>query len=160
MQTSIKTKIFLFSYGVCRWMVLDDQSLCIHTSSSFVYGAVPIGGNIYVVGDLDTGQWNDQWVLMVMVWNMNVKVWFWLCMQEQASITSGSFAAARGRGIAQSLCYPVTFPKQPAPPCALPTVDCSAFSWAKECSKSGSDSTVHTTVLAALSLHLGITKEW
>ncbi|KAF7658041.1 hypothetical protein LDENG_00018380 [Lucifuga dentata] len=38
-----------------RWMYLDDQSLCIQTSSSFVYGAVPIGGSIYVVGDLDTG---------------------------------------------------------------------------------------------------------
>ncbi|KAJ0029489.1 hypothetical protein NQD34_004486 [Periophthalmus magnuspinnatus] len=38
-----------------RWMLLDDQSLCIPTSSSFVYGAVPIGPNIYVVGDLDTG---------------------------------------------------------------------------------------------------------
>ncbi|XP_072292005.1 gigaxonin [Eucyclogobius newberryi] len=38
-----------------RWMLLDDQSLCIMTSSSFVYGAVPIGPNIYVVGDLDTG---------------------------------------------------------------------------------------------------------
>ncbi|XP_039988095.1 gigaxonin isoform X5 [Xiphias gladius] len=38
-----------------RWMFLDDQSLCIQTSSSFVYGAVPIGASIYVVGDLDTG---------------------------------------------------------------------------------------------------------
>ncbi|XP_056137429.1 gigaxonin-like [Lampris incognitus] len=38
-----------------RWMYLDDQSLCIQTSSSFVYGAVPIGASIYVVGDLDTG---------------------------------------------------------------------------------------------------------
>ncbi|XP_051918030.1 gigaxonin [Hippocampus zosterae] len=38
-----------------RWMFLDDQNLCIQTSSSFVYGAVPIGGSIYVVGDLDTG---------------------------------------------------------------------------------------------------------
>uniref|UniRef100_A0A3Q1F7R7 Gigaxonin n=1 Tax=Acanthochromis polyacanthus TaxID=80966 RepID=A0A3Q1F7R7_9TELE len=38
-----------------RWMFLDDQNLCIHTSSSFVYGAVPIGASIYVVGDLDTG---------------------------------------------------------------------------------------------------------
>ncbi|XP_058501099.1 gigaxonin [Solea solea] len=38
-----------------RWMFLDDQSLCIQTSSSFVYGAVPIGAAIYVVGDLDTG---------------------------------------------------------------------------------------------------------
>ncbi|KAG7281508.1 hypothetical protein CRUP_007542 [Coryphaenoides rupestris] len=39
-----------------RWMYLDDQTLCIQTSSSFVYGAVPIGANIYVVGDLDTGR--------------------------------------------------------------------------------------------------------
>ncbi|XP_037538528.1 gigaxonin [Nematolebias whitei] len=38
-----------------RWMLLDDQTLCIPTSSSFVYGAVPIGASIYVVGDLDTG---------------------------------------------------------------------------------------------------------
>ncbi|XP_026166360.1 gigaxonin [Mastacembelus armatus] len=38
-----------------RWMCLDDQNLCIQTSSSFVYGAVPIGASIYVVGDLDTG---------------------------------------------------------------------------------------------------------
>lgn len=37
-------------------MFLDDQTLCIQTSSSFVYGAVPIGASIYVVGDLDTGQ--------------------------------------------------------------------------------------------------------
>lgn len=38
-----------------RWMFLDDQNLCIQTSSSFVYGAVSIGASIYVVGDLDTG---------------------------------------------------------------------------------------------------------
>ena len=38
-------------------MYLDDQNLCIQTSSSFVYGAVPIGASIYVVGDLDTGQY-------------------------------------------------------------------------------------------------------
>ncbi|XP_029109122.1 gigaxonin isoform X2 [Scleropages formosus] len=38
-----------------RWMFLDDQNLCAPTSSSFVYGAVPIGASIYVVGDLDTG---------------------------------------------------------------------------------------------------------
>ncbi|XP_063053754.1 gigaxonin [Engraulis encrasicolus] len=38
-----------------RWMLLDDQSLCVTTSSSFVYGAIPIGSSIYVVGDLDTG---------------------------------------------------------------------------------------------------------
>lgn len=37
-------------------MFLDDQHLCIHTSSSFVYGAMPIGASIYVVGDLDTGE--------------------------------------------------------------------------------------------------------
>lgn len=39
-----------------RWMYLDDQNLCAQTSSSFVYGAVPIGASIYVVGDLDTGK--------------------------------------------------------------------------------------------------------
>uniref|UniRef100_A0A3Q2PQV7 Gigaxonin n=1 Tax=Fundulus heteroclitus TaxID=8078 RepID=A0A3Q2PQV7_FUNHE len=38
-----------------RWMFLDDQNLCIPASSSFVYGAVPIGASVYVVGDLDTG---------------------------------------------------------------------------------------------------------
>lgn len=38
-------------------MVLDDQNLCIQTSSSFIYGALPIRGDIYVVGDLDTGEW-------------------------------------------------------------------------------------------------------
>ncbi|KAJ8281223.1 hypothetical protein GJAV_G00064990 [Gymnothorax javanicus] len=38
-----------------RWVLLDDQNLCVTTSSSFVYGAVPIGASIYVVGDLDTG---------------------------------------------------------------------------------------------------------
>lgn len=43
----------LFSY---RWIYLNDQNLCIPTSSSFVYGAVPIGASIYVIGDLDTGQ--------------------------------------------------------------------------------------------------------
>ncbi|XP_028813897.1 gigaxonin [Denticeps clupeoides] len=38
-----------------RWMYLEDQNLCVQTSSSFVYGAVAIGACIYVVGDLDTG---------------------------------------------------------------------------------------------------------
>ncbi|XP_051513116.1 gigaxonin-like isoform X2 [Myxocyprinus asiaticus] len=38
-----------------RWMLLDDQNLCIQATSSFVYGAVPIGPSIYVVGELDTG---------------------------------------------------------------------------------------------------------
>ncbi|XP_056622637.1 gigaxonin [Triplophysa dalaica] len=38
-----------------RWMLLDDQNLCIQATSSFVYGAVPIGASIYVVGELDTG---------------------------------------------------------------------------------------------------------
>ncbi|NWS86617.1 GAN protein, partial [Toxostoma redivivum] len=37
------------------WIYLNDQNLCIPTSSSFVYGAVPIGASIYVIGDLDTG---------------------------------------------------------------------------------------------------------
>ncbi|OWK61652.1 Gigaxonin [Lonchura striata] len=47
-----------FSCGtvlVLRWIYLNDQNLCIPTSSSFVYGAVPIGASIYVIGDLDTG---------------------------------------------------------------------------------------------------------
>ncbi|XP_053556654.1 gigaxonin [Bombina bombina] len=38
-----------------RWIYLNDQNLCIPTSSSFVYGAVPIGASIYLIGDLDTG---------------------------------------------------------------------------------------------------------
>uniref|UniRef100_A0A672LGN1 Gigaxonin n=1 Tax=Sinocyclocheilus grahami TaxID=75366 RepID=A0A672LGN1_SINGR len=38
-----------------RWVHLDDQNLCIQATSSFVYGAVPIGASIYVVGELDTG---------------------------------------------------------------------------------------------------------
>ncbi|KAM6946111.1 gigaxonin [Aplochiton taeniatus] len=42
-----------------RWMYLDDQTLCVQTSSSFVYGAVAIGPSIYVVGDLDTGTTYD-----------------------------------------------------------------------------------------------------
>ncbi|KAL7978829.1 hypothetical protein Chor_013318 [Crotalus horridus] len=37
-----------------RWIYLSDQNLCIPASSSFVYGAVPIGASIYVIGDLDT----------------------------------------------------------------------------------------------------------
>lgn len=41
-------------------MVLDDQNLCIQTSSSFIYGALPIRGDIYVVGDLDTGEWTGR----------------------------------------------------------------------------------------------------
>ncbi|KTF72948.1 hypothetical protein cypCar_00046608 [Cyprinus carpio] len=39
-----------------RWVLLDDQNLCIQATSSFVYGAVPIGASIYVVGELDTGK--------------------------------------------------------------------------------------------------------
>ncbi|ETE70237.1 Gigaxonin, partial [Ophiophagus hannah] len=39
-----------------RWIYLSDQNLCIPASSSFVYGAVPIGASIYVIGDLDTEQ--------------------------------------------------------------------------------------------------------
>uniref|UniRef100_A0ABM5EUV8 Gigaxonin isoform X2 n=1 Tax=Pogona vitticeps TaxID=103695 RepID=A0ABM5EUV8_9SAUR len=38
-----------------RWIYLNDQNLCIPATSSFVYGAVPIGASIYVVGELDTG---------------------------------------------------------------------------------------------------------
>lgn len=41
---------------VSRWIYLHDQNLCIPASSSFVYGAVPIGASIYVIGDLDTGK--------------------------------------------------------------------------------------------------------
>lgn len=42
--------------SLSRWMLLDDQNLCIQATSSFVYGAVPIGASIYVVGELDTGE--------------------------------------------------------------------------------------------------------
>lgn len=52
---------FLISWVVSvglasRWIYLNDQNLCIPASSSFVYGAVPIGASIYVIGDLDTGE--------------------------------------------------------------------------------------------------------
>lgn len=52
-KKSHSSSLLLFSY---RWIYLNDQNLCIPTSSSFVYGAVPIGASIYVIGDLDTGQ--------------------------------------------------------------------------------------------------------
>lgn len=45
-----------FGLFVFRWIYLNDQNLCIPASSSFVYGAVPIGASIYVIGDLDTGK--------------------------------------------------------------------------------------------------------
>lgn len=44
------------SFFSLRWVHLDDQKLCIQATSSFVYGAVPIGASIYVVGELDTGK--------------------------------------------------------------------------------------------------------
>lgn len=44
------------SFFTLRWVLLDDQNLCIQATSSFVYGAVPIGASIYVVGELDTGK--------------------------------------------------------------------------------------------------------
>lgn len=53
LKKSLSSSLLLFSY---RWIYLNDQNLCIPTSSSFVYGAVPIGASIYVIGDLDTGQ--------------------------------------------------------------------------------------------------------
>ncbi|XP_008309617.1 gigaxonin [Cynoglossus semilaevis] len=52
-MTTCKSEFYL--NDMRRWMFLDDQNLCIQTSSSFVYGAVPIGASIFVVGDLDTG---------------------------------------------------------------------------------------------------------
>uniref|UniRef100_A0A8C4PZY5 Gigaxonin n=2 Tax=Eptatretus burgeri TaxID=7764 RepID=A0A8C4PZY5_EPTBU len=42
-----------------RWMYLRDQALCVQSGASFVYGAVPIGASIYVIGDLDTGTQYD-----------------------------------------------------------------------------------------------------
>lgn len=52
-MTTCKSEFYL--NDMRRWMFLDDQNLCIQTSSSFVYGAVPIGASVFVVGDLDTG---------------------------------------------------------------------------------------------------------
>lgn len=122
-----------------RWMFLDDQNLCIQTSTSFVFGAVPIGASIYVVGDLDTGQYKNQfWWRDGVI--RRVKDWALLFVQEQASTSSGSSAAAPGHGFALSLCWTQTFPKRPAPPCVSPTVDCSAFSWGR--ARSESDSTL------------------
>lgn len=54
-----KNQILFFNCYFYRWIYLNDQNLCIPTSSSFVYGAVPIGASIYVIGDLDTGQSQD-----------------------------------------------------------------------------------------------------
>lgn len=58
LSTSFNRFFFFFlpNHTVSRWIYLDDQNLCVQTSSSFVYGAVPIGVSIYVVGDLDTGE--------------------------------------------------------------------------------------------------------
>ncbi|XP_018410884.1 PREDICTED: gigaxonin [Nanorana parkeri] len=51
-----------------RWIYLNDQNLCIPTSSSFVYGAVPIGASIYVIGDLDTETTQESlWTLLFTV---------------------------------------------------------------------------------------------
>lgn len=119
----------------CRWMVLDDQNLCIQTSSSFIYGALPIRGDIYVVGDLDTGQWAPRPPAAPAA-RMSPRP---PCLQEPTSTTSGSFAAARGGGTAPCPCCPPTCPNQPAPPSASPTVDCSTFSFARECSGSESE---------------------
>lgn len=55
-----KNQILFFNCYFYRWIYLNDQNLCIPTSSSFVYGAVPIGASIYVIGDLDTGQNQDK----------------------------------------------------------------------------------------------------
>lgn len=116
---------------LCRWMFLDDQNLCIQTSSSFVYDAVPIGGSIYVVGDLDTGQWNAN----LMNWRLgsnfeinHLSALPVLGTQVPVLTTSASSVAARGPGIVPSPCYPATFPKQPALHFGSPTVVCSAFS--------------------------------
>uniref|UniRef100_A0A8C7N9X9 Gigaxonin n=1 Tax=Oncorhynchus kisutch TaxID=8019 RepID=A0A8C7N9X9_ONCKI len=58
-STMTTCKSEFFHDEMKRWMYLDDQTLCVQTSSSFVYGAVPIGASIYVVGDLDTGTTYD-----------------------------------------------------------------------------------------------------
>lgn len=77
-----------------------------------------------------------------------------LSVKVRASTTSESFAAAQGRGIAPSLCSPRTCPKQPVLPCASLTVDCSAFSWARECSGSECDSE-HVSSMSPPCLHTG-----
>lgn len=61
---------------LCRWVLLDDQSLCKLTTSSFVYGAVAIGASIYVVGELDTG--NPRGFLRSNIAKINVSVAFLL----------------------------------------------------------------------------------
>ncbi|KAM9503854.1 gigaxonin-like isoform 1-T1 [Salvelinus alpinus] len=58
-STMTTCKSEFFHDEMKRWIYLDDQNLCVQTSSSFVYGAVPIGVSIYVVGDLDTGTTYD-----------------------------------------------------------------------------------------------------
>lgn len=111
--------------------MLDDQNLCIQTSSSFIYGALPIRGDIYVVGDLDTGEWAPPPPLPL---HQRDRV----PLQERTSTTSGSFAAAQGGGTGPCPCCPPTCPSPPAPPSASPTVDCSTSSFAR--GRSGSES--------------------
>lgn len=126
----------------CRWMVLDDQNLCIQTSSSFIYGALPIRGDIYVVGDLDTGEWNGRLPPPPLPPPPRASVWARL--QERTSTTSGSSAAAPAGGTAPCPCCPPTSPSPPAPPCASPTVDSSTFSCARGPSGCESSRSVRT----------------
>lgn len=114
-------------------MVLDDQNLCIQTSSSFIYGALPIRGDIYVVGDLDTGEWAPPPPRRPPPREADR-----VCLQEPTSTTSGSSGAARAAGTGPCPCCPPTCPSPPAPPSASPTAACSTFSSARE--RSGSES--------------------
>lgn len=123
-------------------MFLDDQHLCIQTSSSFVYAAMPIGASIYVVGDLDTGKKTTA-AFSFPEENGELLTAEPLCAQERASTTSASSTAAPGRGNAPSPCCPPTSPKRPALLFAWPTVDCSACSSARACSGSESEPLVH-----------------
>ncbi|CAF92569.1 unnamed protein product [Tetraodon nigroviridis] len=118
----------------CRWMVLDDQNLCIQTSSSFIYGALPIRGDIYVVGDLDTGEWTRR-ALPPLVPAAGIIA---SCLQEPTLTTSGSSGAAPGGGTAPCPCCPRTCPSPPAPPCASPTAGSSTCSCARAPSASES----------------------
>lgn len=112
--------------AVCRWMVLDDQNLCIQTSSSFIYGALPIRGDIYVVGDLDTGECTPTPPAALGPRHIT------FCpLQEPTSTTSGSSGAAPGGGTAPCPCCPRTCPSPPAPPCASLTADSSTCSCAR-----------------------------
>ncbi|XP_078473793.1 gigaxonin [Lampetra fluviatilis] len=55
----VTCKSEMYHDQVKRWTYLTDQMLSVQSAASFVYGAVPIGASIYLVGDLDTGTQYD-----------------------------------------------------------------------------------------------------